>query len=694
MKKLYIDLETYNSEPISNGSYKYAETVEVILFAYAIDDGNVHLWDVTQYDTPPKDLLEAWLDDEYVVICHNGGLFDRVVLNNLQILPEIPSSRWLDTMVQAYCHGLSGSLEKLGEVFGLREDQTKMKEGRSLIHMFCKPVKGERKTAQDYPEQWKKFCQYAVRDVESMRVIHKKLPTWNYPGSKFFKTGERSDEYNYWLIDLEINDRGLQIDTDLCVAAMQTAIDERDSLNARTAKATEDEVQAATQRDAMLAYITQSYGVKLPDLRADTLKRRVDDESLPEPLRELLNVRLMSGKNTSSKYKAAVNAVNADGRVRGTLQFCGAPMTGRDAGRIIQPQNFARPSMEQDEIEEAIEVIKAGNADLIFDNTADVLSNCVRGMLIPAPGCKFVSADLSAIEARTLPWLAGEEDVLDFFRGLDKGEITFDSYQRAYGAAFNVEPLAVTKLQRSIGKAMELGLGYGGGASAFVTFAMTFHLDLEEIREAVYATADSFHLSECEGKWEWAKSKGFHAGLKKNTYAAVEYLKQKWRESRPETVALWASLADAMTAAINYEKEVFKVGKHVALRRDGQWLRIRLPSGRCLNLVNPKVTSDGLTYMGHDRYSRQWKRQYTHGGKISGWVTQAAASDLLREAYRDATEDGMPPVLRVHDELVCEVPDRSEYTVDRLVGHMTRTRKWSSGLPLAADGWEGYRYRK
>ncbi|KMQ97350.1 dna polymerase [Lasius niger] len=699
MRKLYIDLETYNDVPIKAGSYKYAETVEVLLVAYAIDDGPSRCWDVTADEIAPEDLYNAWVNPEYVVIAHNGGLFDRVMLNHHKVLPTIPASRWLDTMVQAYAHGLQGSLSSLGTVYGLRDDEAKLKDGRRLIHMFCKPYSGARIRLLDMQDDWQLFMEYAKRDIDTMRTLHERMPQWNYPGRSFWDSGVRSAEYEYWLIDLVINDRGIQLDADLCVAAMCTARDEKADLDARTSAATDDEVKAATQRDAMLKFILHEYGISLPDMRADTLRRRIADPDLPDALRELLEIRLASSKNTSAKYKAAVKSVCGDGRVRGMHQFCGAARTGRDAGRLLQLQNMARPTMKQADIDIAIEDIKQGLAGMLHDDVSTVLSNCVRGMLVPAHGSKFVVADLSAVEARVLAWLAGERKLLTFFEDYDNGAIQYDQYMVGYANTFGIAPESVSSLQRQLGKVLELSLGYGGGVGAFVTFAAVYNVDLAAIANAIHGAGDAGQLAECADKYEWALKHGFHAGLPKRTYAAIEYLKQKWRESRPKTEHLWGQLSASLKNAIRHKGTIFRIGEHIQIKCMDNFLLIRLPSGRVLSLAAPKVDIDrdgneSIRFMGLDRYSHKWSKQYVHGGMAAGLITQATAACLLRAAYRDAEEDGMPVVLRVHDELVCEVPDTPAFSAARLGNHLTRARPWSHGLPLAATGWEGPRYGK
>ncbi len=246
---------------------------------------------------------------------------------------------------------------------------------------------------------------------------------------------------------------------------------------------TDGEVQAATQRDALIKHIVESYGVELPDMQRSTLERRMADPDLPSAVKELLAIRLQASTTSTSKYKSLMKGVSSDGRLRGTLQFCGASRTGRWAGRLFQPQNLPRPSLEQDQIDEGIEALKAGCADLLFDNIMELTSLELRGCIMAPEGKKLVVSDLSNIEGRKLARLACEQWKLDAFREYDEGTGP-DLYKLAYARAFNISPDDVDKYQRQIGKVMELGLGFGGGVAAFLTFALVYGLDLDELANA------------------------------------------------------------------------------------------------------------------------------------------------------------------------------------------------------------------
>lgn len=683
---LYLDLETYSETSLKNGTFNYAKDAEVMMCQYAIDDGEVAIWDLTRGETMPDDLMEAIYLSDMPIVIHNS-FFDRTVARYTELFPgaDISPERIIDTMVQALSHGLPGKLDTLCTIFGLDESIAKMKEGRALIHFFCKPNANGRNTEATHPEKWAKFRAYGASDITSMRELYRMMPKWNYPGLNF-----PSKEHKMWVLDQTINDRGFAVDLELAHAAVQAASEEKQNLNDKTFEQTQGEVEAATKRDELLQYVLKYWGVTLPDMKADTLQRRVEDESLPIELRELLAVRIASSRNSSAKYTALIKNAADDDRLHGALQFCGAATTGRYSGRVFQPQNLMRPTMKPHVIEEAILDIKTGAAPLVYNNLAEVLGNCVRGCIVAPKGKKLIVADLSSIEGRGLAWLAGEEYILDFYRDVDSGAVNYDAYMLAYASVFGAEPEQVTKAQRTIGKPIELAFGYGGGVAAFLTFAITYHLDLEDLAAKVWANGDRAHLNECTSKYSWAKKQGYHAGLSEPMYAAFEYVKQKWRAARPVTVALWNDLAHGFKMAVAYDKKSFHAGPAV-FRRDGQWMRLRLPSGRCLVFLQPK---EDMSYMGLNRYSRKWGRVMTHGGKLAGLVTQAFASDILRDGLMDLETAGYNPVLSIHDEVLCETLDIDSFTVDSMVAMMTAPRPWAVGLPLTADGFETYRYRK
>jgi DNA polymerase len=333
-------------------------------------------------------------------------------------------------------------------------------------------------------------------------------------------------------------------------------------------------------------------------------------------------------------------------------------------------------------------------------------SDCIRGAIIAPPGRKLVIADLANIEGRGLVFLSGEEWKLQAFRDYDtitghdaKGEpirLGPDMYKLAYARSFNIDHTAVDKAMRQIGKVQELGLGYEGGVAAFLTFAAVYNMDLDELADAVHSTADKSVLAEAYKMYEWTEKKGRSThGLPKNIWVACETLKIMWRRAHPATVELWAAAKDATVDAINNPGVTFDIGRHLKVQRDGAWLRLRLPSGRYLCYLQPKVDDKGqLTYMGVNQYTRQWTRIKTYGGKLIENATQAFARDVLAHNMPAVEAEGYEIVLSVHDELITETPDSDEYSSDHLAELMSVVPPWARGLPLAAAGFETNRYRK
>lgn len=447
------------------------------------------------------------------------------------------------------------------------------------------------------------------------------------------------------------------------------------------------------------SHLVEAHGIDLPDLQAATLQRRIDDPNLPAAVRDLLSVRLQSSTTSTAKYKKLRAGTSSDGRLRGTLQFNGASRTGRWAGRLFQPQNLPRPYMRNRLIETGIDALKASVDDLVFDNTMELTSNALRGCLVAAPGKKLVVADLSNIEGRMLVWLAGESWKLKAFADYDAG-IGHDLYALAYAKTFRTSPEVVMHNKefgdgnmRQIGKVLELAMGYEGGVGAFITFAAVYGIDLAEM--AAKAVIPEEYMAEARQSYAWHKmQKRPTHGLPEKVWLACDAIKRMWRAAHPNVTALWRAFADACTSAVQQPGQTY-TSRMLKVRRDGAWLRIRLPSGRFLCYPSPALDDEGkLTYMGINQYSRKWSRLHTYGGKLAENVTQAAARDVLAAPMPAIDRAGYGIVLSVHDELLTETPDTDDFSSERLAELMTTAPEWATGLPLAAAGFEAYRYRK
>lgn len=685
MSILYADLETFSETPINCGTHRYAEKAEVMLFAYALDDQPVKVWDLTTGQPMPPDLRAALNDPTVMTVWHNGGMFDAVVLRHALNI-DLPPERIHDTMVQALAHGLPGSLSDLCDILGVTSDKAKDKAGRQLILLFCKPrpknSKIRRATRSTHPEEWKRFVSYAGSDISAMREIYRKIPRWNFT----------PEERALWCLDQRINCRGVCIDTDLAQSAIAAVEQEQQRLAECTQAMTDNEVQAATQRDAMLRHIAAAFGIELPDMQAATLERRIADPDTPPALRELLAVRLQSCTTSVSKYKKLISCVSSDGRLRGTLQFCGASRTGRWAGRLFQPQNLPRSSLAQPVIDSGIEALKAGCADLVCDDIMQLTSSALRASIIAPPGKKLVISDLSNIEGRMLAWLAGEHWKIAAFRDYDEGHGP-DLYKLAYARAFHISSDDVTKDQRQIGKVMELGLGYGGGVAAFVTFAAAYALDLDALAVAALPGIPPGIRQEAKRWYDESVKQKKTYGLSEPVFIVCDSLKRMWRNAHPETVGFWYELADDVKRAINHPG-VTVICRKLKIRRDGGWLRIVLPSGRAVCYPGIRLVNDEISYMGINPYSRKWQRLRTYGGRLVENVCQAAARDVLAGNMPLIEDAGYSIVLTVHDEVLTEAPDTDDFNDTELSALLSTNPEWAPDIPLNAGGFGAYHYRK
>jgi DNA polymerase len=708
---LWFDSETFSECDLkAHGTHRYAEhpSTEIVVAQWALNDEEPSVWDCTVGERPDltSELFAALMDPNVIVVAHNS-VFDRTLLRHCWAI-DVPIERWRCTMAQALAHGLPGALGKLGPILGVADDKQKDTRGRQLIQLFCKPrPKGStlrRATRETHPTEWQEFLDYSRQDIPAMREVGRLLPQWNYRGS----------ELALWHLDQRINDRGFAVDVGLAAGAIAAVKIEQARLKQETVDATNGLVDGPSKRDQLLAFILAEYGVDLPDMQADTLRRRAEDPELPEALRLLINLRLEATKTSTAKYNALVKSASADGRLRNTAQFAGALRTGRWAHRLFQPGNMARPDfalmaehfgvelkeLTEDFIQEyedqGVAALKGGFADFLFNNVMGLASNLVRGTIIAPPGKKLVIADLANIEGRGLAVIAGEEWKLKAFRAYDAGTGP-DLYNVAYARSFNCSVDDIPKGGRQIGKVQELMLGYGGGVAAYLTGAATYRIDLDVMAQAVLESAAGDVLHDAEGMYDWTvKKRRSTFGLSREVYVACEVLKASWRTAHLATVTLWREIEEAVRLAINNPGEQFRVGQ-IVVRKDGAWLRLRLPSGRYLCYLQPKA--DGLergqiTYMGVSQYTRQWCRISTWGGKLVENIVQAWARDVLAYSMPKIAHDGYEIVLTVHDELVTETPDSDEFSATKLAALMTRPIPWAPNAPLAAAGFETYRYRK
>lgn len=720
---LYCDLETFSAKDIRAGSHAYAAdpSAEILLWGYAIDDAPAKVWDVTEGSMPEE--LRVALDEvarkERRHVWQNGVMFDRVFLSYVMPEIELPMETLDDTMVMAYQAGLPGSLKELCEVFHLSKDKAKDADGSRLIQIFCKPLpstwKLDRATSKTHPEEWAKFVNYCRLDIESMREVYKKLPAFN----------RTVKERELQVLDAAINMRGIGVDVEFAEAAIATAERAKKDIDKQVFKLTDGRVVTAGQRDALIQFFFDKYGWQLKDMRKSELEKRMEDPDIPAEMKELIGLRLMGTKTSVQKYKRVVQGA-VDGRLRGCMQFRGASRTGRISGRTFQPQNLPRPLIKsQTEIEEIIEDTKLGILEICYDDVSVPLSSAIRSVIVPAAGNRLCVADFSNVEGRVLAWLAGEEWKLEAFREFDtlqtksgawalpyrdgwfqewavneKGDFIHkghDLYKLTYARTFGIKPEDVTKDQRQMGKVLELALGYQGGPGAFATFAMNFGMDLDDLAKTTEATIEESYWIESMGMLKWAKEKKLIRGMSQKAWVACNAIKSAWRKANSEIESFWYSLAKACQSAIKAKGVAFSAGR-IVCRVSGNYLLMRLPSGRYLVYPAPRLPEEGemcdFSFMGVNQYTKKWERIPTYSGKLAENSVQGAACDLLLEAGPRLEAAGYHIVMSVHDEYITEIKDDNTRNHREMEQIMSALPDWADGLPLVAAGFEAARYRK
>lgn len=728
---LFADLETFSEADLKKvGSYRYAEdpTTEILLFPYAIDDGPAKVYDATTGEPPPKKLMRALrkcASGKMKLVGQNFLMFDRKVLSNCWGI-DIPVEHIHDTMIAAYRQALPGNLDMLCKVLGL--ENQKNEKGKQLINRFCKLApknhKTRRYTRLTHPGQWAEFIEYARDDITSMRDAYYATPRWN-----------DSEMENLILkIDQAINDRGFYVDMELATAAITADADHKAEIKAECQRIYGC-LPTGGQFLPALRRLAPSFSI--PNAQKSTMRDLLKDPDFPDAAKQLIQMRMEASSTAATKYTPLVHGCSADGRRRGTVQYGGAKRTLRWAGRGFQPQNLAQGFFKTEGDDEvhtiklirkyarALQAMRTGKGLKAY-NVHKLTVSGVRPCIIPAPGHKFCVADYSNVEGRGLAWAAGETAALEtFIRGLDIYKVTA-------GKMFGMSPDQIDKALRQIGKACELGLGYGGGVSAFLQFAKVLGLDLVAMAETMDGTFPDHIWKAAIKGFEFARiqEKNKRPGpgedkpnrpsydLPKKVWLTCDSIKRLWRESHPKTVQLWNDLESAAMQAIKNPGKSFWAGAAVRVdgtrafrvirtRKNGEpgwWLKIELPSGRFLCYPGIGLTAEKdpsgdrvqskISYMGESQMTRRWEKQFTYGGKLTENVIQALCRDILAWSMPGVEHAGYPIVLSVHDELITEVPDTDEYSSDELCELMCDLPDWAIGFPLKAEGDEMMFYRK
>ena len=648
MKKLSCDIETFSDvDLIRCGVYKYADSpnFEMLLFAYAVDDGDVHIIDIAGGEELPEKIIQAIKSDTVVKTAYNAQ-FERVCLSRYLKLPDgeyLNPQSWYCTAVQAAELALPLSLADVGSVLGL--ERQKMTEGKELIKYFCvpcKPTKSNGNCTRNRPchdiNKWETFKKYCMRDVDVERQIADKLKM--YPIS--------DEEHRLYVLDKIIHDRGVLVDSELAEQAVK--------LNSiQTAVAVEQAYMITGLENpnsvTQLKQWLKEKGVEIESLSKKSVKSLADETD--GDVSEMLKLRLLMAKTSVKKYEAVIRSVCSDNRVHGMMRFCGANRTGRWSGNILQPQNL--PQNHLPDLTLARDIVKDGDfemLDMMFGNVPNVLSELIRTVLIPKPNHRFIVADFSAIEARVLAWIAGEQWRIDTFK--NGGDIYCASASKMFKVP--VEKHGVNGELRQKGKISELACGYGGSVGALKNMGAV------------------------------------EMGVQENE---LQGLINDWRNANPHIVRFWYEVGNAAMKAIK-EKTTVPLGKLVFAYERGI-LFIRLPSGRRLSYIKPRIGTnrfggDSITYMGINS-AKKWDRLETFGGKLTENIVQGTARDLLANALINAANAGYDTVFHVHDEIICEVPN-GYGSVDELCKLMCIKPEWADGLPLNADGFECEYYKK
>ena len=642
-RRLHIDIETYSGESLADcGVHRYAEhpDFQILLLAYAFDDAPVTVIDLASGVSLPAPVRRALTDPQIVKVAHNAT-FERACIGRMlgQVLDP---SQWECTMVQCARCGLPLSLGEAAKVLGL--DAQKMTEGRALIKKFCTPhacggslfENDSRIRPESAPDEWATFKEYCRMDVEVERELDKAL-AWLEP---------TEDERALYALDQTINDRGVAVDLQLVDHAVRMDVVYKARLN--TEAQTITGLANPNSAQQLRTWIGERTGLQLDTLRKGDLpdiKAQTDDADV----HRILQIRAEMAKTSCKKYEAMQATVCRDNRIRGLLQFHGT-RTGRWAGRLVQMQNL--PQNHLDDLSLARQILKDGDLDtmeLCYGNVPDTLSQLIRTAFVAPEGKTFAVCDFSAIEARVLAWLAGEDWVLEVFHG--HGKIYEATAAQMYGC--DVSEITKTDPRRQKGKIAVLALGYGGGVGALAAMG------------------------------------GERMGLSQEDMAGIV---RDWRKANPRIVKAWALLEKAAQSCATTGIDHKTLGLRFHKEEDGT-MTVRLPSGRLLcyrdmTLGRNRFGNTSLKYRGVNSETKQWTWVETYGGKLTENIVQAIARDCLAHALLQLEKLGIPTVFHVHDEVVCEVPkDHADEALKIIQNVFAYGADWAEGLPLKGAGY-------
>lgn len=655
MHHLSIDIETRSSVDIGKvGLYKYAQSpdFQILLFAYQLDEEPVKIVDLACGESIPLVILSAIEDPGVLKHAYNAA-FEWYCLN--QAGYQTPLEQWRCTMAHGLYCGYTAGLDATGKAIGLPQDKQKMAVGKALIRYFCVPCKptktnGGRTWNQPGhdPEKWNLFKEYCRQDVVTEREMLKRLSLFPMP----------EEEQIQWQMDVRMNAFGVRVDTGLIEGALYI---DQISTERLTREAMEITGVDNPNSTVQLMRWLEDNGTQADNLRKSTVSELLEKQN-PENVQRMLEIRQQLGKTSIKKYVAMETARGEGDRVRGLTQYYGANRTGRWAGRLVQMQNLPRNYLKT--LDYARNVVKAKNYDglkLLYGNVPDTLSQLIRTAFIPSEGNKFVVADFSAIEARVIAWLAGEQWVNEVFA--THGKIYEATAAQMFGVP--VERIAKGNPEYSLrqkGKVATLALGYQGGTSALIAMgALQMGLTEEELPDIV----------------------------------------QRWRQANPRIRDLWYAVEQAALTVMQTAQPQAIYGLIFALEGDlvyGQtFLTVQLPSGRKLFYPKPFLKENqfgklAIHYYTVGQQTKKWEVTSTYGGKMTENIVQAVARDCLAVTLDRITDRGLQVVFHVHDEVIIDAP--MDISVDDICGLMAEPIPWAPGLILKGAGFESSYYMK
>lgn len=659
MDHLSIDLETFSSVPIAKaGAQKYIASpdFEILLFAYSLNGAPPVCCDIAQGEHLPDWVLDALCDPQCLKHAYNAA-FEWGCLSKF-MGRQLPPEQWRCTMFHGLYAGYPAGLDAAGRALGLPEDKRKLSTGKALIRYFCVPCTptksngGRRRNLPNHdPARWELFKEYNAQDVTTEMEIERRLSLITVPDWL----------QRQWETDLLINARGVAVDMEMVNGALEIGATVRERLTQEAVRISGLSNPNSVQQ--LSAWLEQETGEEVTDLRKDTVAKMIAQApDIPE-VQRMLEIRQELGKTSTKKYDAIEQAVCPDGRVRGLLQFYGANRTGRWAGRLVQVQNLPRTYTQPLELaRNLVKQRKLDNLRLIYGSVPDTLSQLIRTAFVASDGNVLIDADFSAIEARVISWLAGEQWRLEVFK--THGKI----YEASASQMFGVPIERIKKgnpeyALRQKGKVAELALGYQGGAGALINMgALDMGIPEDDLPDIV----------------------------------------QRWRDTNKRICDLWYKMNSAAVEAISTGYSVGVGRLLVSCEYDAahevEYLTVLLPSGRKLYYNSPQIGENkwggpSISYMGMDQTTKKWKRIETYGGKLVENCVQAVARDCLAQAIENLEAKGLPVVFHIHDEVVIDCRADTA-TLEDIVDIMSRPIPWAPGLPLNADGWVGGFFKK